>query len=526
MSVGLGVVIVGCIFAFFLSFSIGANDVANVIGPAIGSKAMSLKQGVIMAIFMEFAGAFLLGGRVADTIRSKILNLDKFITEPYTVMLGMMCATIAAMAWLLIATFLGLPVSATQSTIGAVIGWGLVAAGVNGIKWIEIGFIAASWIISPLLAGAVSAILFWLLRTFILRRRASYELSLLVQPVFYALVVGINLFFILWEGVESIGFEAPPLWLSVTIAVAAGFVCLPLAWFFIVPMTRRWVDIQNGKVVGASKLSFYQKYVKGAFCNASTRRLPIHQCAQLCRCHEDDPEPDENDALITNNPGSASFDVYYQEKIESSDDSDENSVLVGEQNNSPQEVDKWLEEPDIERYDNVEMFEKKTEHSYASLQILVAAFASFAHGANDVSNAIAPFASVWTIYQTGSLISEPVPAWVLVLGGFGICVGLVCLGTYIIKTIGTKLAKITPSRGFDIQFGSAFTVSLASAVGIPISSTQAQVGAVVAVGAVEGRNAVNLKLFAGIAASWVITLPVTGLISAAIFAALQALSGW
>jgi len=153
---------------FYMAWNIGANDVANAMGTSVGSKALTLRQAVIVAAIFEFAGAFLVGSHVTDTIRKGMVDPAIFSANPDMLMIGMLSALFAAALWLQFATHFGLPVSTTHSIVGAVVGFALIAAGTAGINWGKVFQIVASWVISPVIGGIISCSVFIFVRNRVL----------------------------------------------------------------------------------------------------------------------------------------------------------------------------------------------------------------------------------------------------------------------------------------------------------------------------------------------------------------------
>lgn len=196
----LWIVIVGFVIAFILSFAVGANDVANSFATSVGSGVLNFKWACILASIFEVAGAVLLGYKVSDTIRKGILDVSLFKDNPEELMYGMLAALIGCSIWLLLATWLKLPVSTTHSIVGACIGFGLVANGNQGIQWMEVLTIALSWVASPLLSGAISVILFMAIDRLILKAKQPFSAALNSLPIVYGLTIFINIVSITWDG--------------------------------------------------------------------------------------------------------------------------------------------------------------------------------------------------------------------------------------------------------------------------------------------------------------------------------------
>ncbi|MDR5876307.1 inorganic phosphate transporter [Halomonas sp. CUBES01] len=392
-------IILACLFGFFMAWGVGANDVANAMGTSVGSKAITIKQAILIAVVFEFLGAWLAGGEVTNTIRKGIIDPELLQEEPQLLVYGMLSALLAAATWLLVASMKGWPVSTTHSIVGAIVGFAVAGLGAEAVDWGAVGNIAASWLVSPLLAGTAG--------------------------------------FVLFKSVHHLVFEdRDPL--------AAAKRYLP-AYVFLVGFVVAMVTMTKGlKHVGLN-LSFGQSLVISLILGGLLAGVGV---------------------LMERR-------VKY---VESSDDH------FG--------------------YANV-------ERAFGVLMIFTACAMAFAHGSNDVANAVGPLAAVISVVQTGGEIggSALVPWWVLVLGGGGIVVGLITYGHKVIATVGTGITELTPSRGFAATLAAATTVVLASGTGLPISTTHTLVGAVLGVGLARGMTALNLRVIGTIAMSWLITLP-------------------
>ncbi len=396
--------ILGCIFAFFMAWGVGANDVANAMGTSVGSGALTIKQAIIIAMIFEFAGAYLAGGDVTSTIRKGILDPELITNSPQLLVYGMMAALLAAGTWLLIASLKGWPVSTTHSIVGALVGFAAVGIGVDAVSWGKVGKIVASWVVSPVLAGTISFGLFMSVQKFILDTEDPFKNAKRYIPVYMFMV----------------GF------MIAMVTVLKGLKKLKL-------------DIDFG--------------LSSKFLNA----MPIAMIAGIIV------------AII-----GASMLRSIKEEVN----------------------------------DNQSRF-ASVEKVFAILMIFTACAMAFAHGSNDVANAVGPLAAINSVIQSGGEIASkaPLPSWILLLGGIGIVVGLATYGFKVMATIGKKITELTPSRGFAAELGAATTVVFASTWGLPISTTHTLVGAVLGVGLARGIGALNLKVVGNIFMSWVVTLP-------------------
>jgi inorganic phosphate transporter, PiT family len=406
-------IILACAFGFFMAWGIGANDVANAMGTSVGSRALTIKQAIIVAAIFEAAGALFAGGEVTDTIRGKIIDSTSLEGSPEILIYGMLAALLAAGSWLLIATAMGLPVSTTHSIVGAIIGFGLVHIGVNAIYWSKVLNIVLSWILTPFIAGTVAYILFRSVQKFILTADDPLTSAKHYVPIYIFLVAFVVSMVTLTKGLKHLGLDIS---LPASLAYASLF---------------------------------------GVFCSAigilAFRRITAN----------------------------------------SSEKSKHRFLLV--------------------------------ERVFGVLMIFTACAMAFAHGSNDVANAIGPVAAIVSILQDSAHLTKQanVSAWVLILGAIGIVAGLAMFGHRVIATIGHQITELTPSRGFAAELATASTVVIASGTGLPVSTTQTLVGAVLGVGLARGLAALKLNVIRNIFMSWVVTLPVGALLAIIFFYILQ-----
>ncbi|XP_072259038.1 sodium-dependent phosphate transporter 1 [Pyxicephalus adspersus] len=238
----LWMLILGFVIAFVLAFSVGANDVANSFGTAVGSGVVTLRQACILASIFETVGSVLLGAKVSETIRKGLIDVNMYNSTQELLMAGSISSMFGSAVWQLAASFLKLPISGTHCIVGATIGFSLVAKGQEGVKWSELLRIVLSWFISPLLSGIMSALLFFLVRMFILRKADPVPNGLRALPVFYACTIGINLFSIMFTGAPLLGFDKVPLWGIILISVGCAVICAVVVWFIICPRMKKKIE--------------------------------------------------------------------------------------------------------------------------------------------------------------------------------------------------------------------------------------------------------------------------------------------
>ncbi|XP_058134038.1 sodium-dependent phosphate transporter 1 [Dasypus novemcinctus] len=238
----LWMLVLGFLIAFVLAFSVGANDVANSFGTAVGSGVVTLRQACVLASIFETVGSVLLGAKVSETIRKGLIDVEMYNSTQPLLMAGSVSAMFGSAVWQLVASFLKLPISGTHCIVGATIGFSLVAKGQEGVKWSELIKIVMSWFVSPLLSGIMSGILFFFVRALILRKADPVPNGLRALPVFYACTVGINFFSIMYTGAPLLGFDRLPLWGTVLIAAGCAVLCALVVWFFVCPRMKRRIE--------------------------------------------------------------------------------------------------------------------------------------------------------------------------------------------------------------------------------------------------------------------------------------------
>ncbi|EAN94202.1 phosphate-repressible phosphate permease, putative [Trypanosoma cruzi] len=506
----LWIAVVGGILAFLTGCGVGMNDLANAFGTTYGSRVLTLKQIVLVASICEFAGAVSLGGEVTSTIAGGIADSSHFASEPYVLMYGMLCALGAAFAWLLLATALTLPVSSTHSIAGGIIGFSLVYGGANSVSWAkkksEFPFVTGvvpiitSWFISPLLTGLAAAAVYGLIRTLVLRPANSVQRALYSVPVIFGVAFFLESFFVLFKGAKS-RLHWPvekALWVAAIIGVGAGIASIAL-----IPLLKRRVRLMVEKAerqaeelgCGAAELG------QGAEADPSAEKVECAPAADGTACGN-----------IT-----SSSTAQSEEKVDKKFIEPITGAFVGDAEKSSESEHRGTAAlPTV----TAQLFDKRVEYVFRYLQVFTAICASFAHGASDVSNAVGPFAAIYSIYQTRVVESKnETPIWILCIGGGGLVLGLATLGVRIMRLLGERITKITPSRGFSAELSTAMVVSFASGYGVPISSTHCITGAVIAISIVDvGFWNVRWIIVAKLYAGWMLTLVVCGLISALFFA--------
>ena len=493
--------ICGIFVALYNAWGIGANDCANSFATSVGSKVLTLRQAVLIAAIFEFGGAVLMGSHVTDTVRKSIVDIDIFNDNPGALMYGMLCADLSSAIWLTLATYLKYPVSTTHSIIGAIVGFSLAYGGRTAVDWKKIGFIVLSWVVSPLIAGIFAFTIYYILQRFVFKSVNSFKYTLVLFPVLTFFTFFINVLFIIYKGTPNLNLDELEFWKCFLISFGISTFTALLAQYAYIPYVKRKLNNRNQKSI-------------------------------------------ENGEIIENNTtndnsGSIELGIRTKSYIEansntleesSTDDLEESSNYIYNKNesiefniNQAKEYANKLEQTKIKNdidshHENAIKIDKDSDELCSWIQIITACFSSFAHGSNDVANAIAPLATIFAIYKNGYLLDKAVvPIWILVIGGVGIVIGLSTWGYKIIDRIGCELTKITPSRGFVVELSAATTVIIASRAEIPISTTHCQVGSILGCGLTSGFKNIKWSLVKGILFSWLITLPFTGLLSATLF---------
>ncbi|SFK03254.1 inorganic phosphate transporter [Celeribacter neptunius] len=433
---GSAVVIAAAALGAYMAINIGANDVANNMGPAVGANALTMGGAIVIAALFESAGALLAGGDVVSTISKGIID-PTAVADTQVFIWAMMAALLSSALWVNLATWIGAPVSTTHSVVGGVMGAGISAAGFATVNWGSMGLIAASWVISPLLGGLIAAGFLWFIKARIMYQPDKIAAARRWVPVLIGIMMGVFATYLAIKGVKKIIH----------------------------------IELPAALMIGAAF---------GALSYAASAPIVRHKAQGL---------ENRNKSL---------------------------KVLFG-------------------------------------LPLVIsAALLSFAHGANDVANAVGPLAAIVHANAVGEFAGKVnIPHWVMVIGAFGISFGLILFGPKLIRMVGSQITKLNPMRAYCVALSAAITVIVASWLGLPVSSTHIAVGGVFGVGffrewyhekrldqaarskksqriAAEERRRrklVRRSHFMTIVAAWIITVPAAALLSAAVFWGLSHLAG-
>lgn len=431
------IVAMAAVFGAYMALNIGANDVANNMGPAVGANALTMGGAIAIAAVFETAGALIAGGDVVGTISRGIVAPES-IGEPSVFVWAMMAALLSSALWVNLATWIGAPVSTTHSVVGGVMGAGIAAAGFGAVNWPTMAAIAASWVVSPVLGGLIAAIFLWFIKARIIYRPDKIAAARIWVPVLIGVMAGTFAAYLAMKGLSrllEISFGG-----ALAVGAALGLIC----WLTMIPVIRRQ----------SRGLENRNKSLKVLF------GIPL---------------------------------------------------------------------------------------------VVSAALLSFAHGANDVANAVGPLAAIVQAQSSGSTTGAVgIPLWVMLIGAFGLSFGLFLFGPKLIRMVGSQITKLNPMRAYCVSLSAALTVIVASWLGLPVSSTHIAVGAVFGVGffrewdaerrlrAAQGRlperprpepeerrrrKLVRRSHVLTIAAAWVVTVPAAAVLSAVLFRLLSILEG-
>jgi len=517
----LWIVVFGGIFAFFAGCGIGANDVANAFATSVGSKALTLKQAVLLAAVFEFAGAVLMGSHVTKTIRKGISDYECFTDKPAVLMDGMMCVVLAVGIWLFVASYFELPVSTTHSCVGGVIFMTLAATNDRDcVIWYEetdefpymkgVSAVVLSWVLSPVFSAVAACALFLVIRTFVLRSSRPFDYAIISYPLIIMSVLVVNIFYIIYKGGKGLDTDETTVGEALAYAFGIGggvaLCTIPLMMKLKEFINNDFEGKQQGELEGGLKSIELTKKTKDG-----------HVAVGF---------DDSKDANVLN--GGQNMVAGPAEKTEEAPKKGFFTRMFSwneHLDNLNDKIHKTHEECNTTAsvHDNAEVFDEKAESVYRFVQIFTAICDSFAHGANDVANAMGPFAAIYVIYSTNEVSKKAELGdnayWILAIGGCGIVVGLALYGYKIVRAIGVKLAKITPTRGSCIELGSALVIITGSKLGIPLSTTHCQVGATVGVALLEGKKGegINCTVFLKTLAGWVLTLVIVGAFTVTVF---------
>lgn len=405
------------VLCFLMNWGVGANDLANVMSTTMGSKAITVRQAIIITIIFEFAGAFLGGSDITETMRDGIINSAQLSSQPLLLTEGMLGVLLACTVWMNLASYLGVPVSITNALVGSMVGFGVVVLGSDAIRWHEVYYIAIGWVTSPFIAGITAYALFISIQQTIFVKNNPLARAKIFIPIYLFLVGSVLSFITVFKGLNHFDIQLN-LTQDLIVTLVTSISITILGMIFI-------------------------------------KRIP--------------------------------------------------------------EVPKIRQR---ERYLQVEKY-------FAVLMSLTACAMVFAHGSNDVALAVGPLSIIYSLVMNpGQHFSATnYPHWIILLGCVGVLTGFLMYGRKVIETVGSSITALTPSRAFAATLAAATTVVIATSTGIPVSATQTLVGAVLGVGLARGIGALNLIVIRNIFMSWVLTLPVSSLLTILAYKLLHAIIG-
>lgn len=494
------IVIVSTLIAVVLAAAIGANDVGNSFATSVGTKVLSIRQAVVIASVCEFSGSMLMGAYVSETLRTGIINDFLLVFEPGVdenlYMLGTMCVLLGSTIWLCIATYLNMPVSTTHSVVGSIVGFVVTFKGYSAIKWMAIGKIVLSWIISPLIGLVLAGPLSFTLSKFVVltdrpkaedpaveqqlieqQAEKSLNRTLITLPFIIGGTISILMATIFVKGSKALYLHLIPWYIGLSGSIGVG-ILIGIITALSTPLLKKSLLSRDTNEVN-----------------------PLLVTEEIRQQEQETDQTKEETDLDT----SSKLD----DSLTSEKDKKNNKVYLSHT--------------------------KPANRVFSLLQVLCAALTSFSHGANDVSNAIGPLSAIFMIYTAGSIeaaLKATMPWYILALGAGGIVLGLSLFGQRVIETVGMKLTKnqLQPHQGFVSQLCGASIVMLCSKFGLPVSTTNSIVGAVVGVGIMdkpdknsdcESPGTVSWGLLTNIIISWLVTLPVSAMITSASFSFLK-----
>ena len=480
--------LVSVFLGIFMAFNIGGNDVANSFGTSVGSGTLSIAQALCIAAVFEASGAVIAGGEVTSTIRSGIIDLSKMDVHPRDFIYVMMSALFAAGAWLLFASRRGLPVSTTHAIIGGIVGSGLTLGALLNtaetsalwlVQWDKIGKIAISWVLSPILGGVISFGIFWLIKHYILDynryaqikidriKREKKSLRKLHKKTFETL-----------DDIQKIAY-AEALNHDIYAMRDPDFDPSELDSEYYKKVIE--LDAKKEKLKSHKALEYGIPAVAGIGAFVISAMLIFKGLHNL-------------------NFGLTNFYNY---------------LIIGMST-----LITWLLIFIFAKTLRRSNLNKSAFLMFSWLQVLTASGFAFSHGSNDIANAVGPFAAIIDTMATNSINpSTPVPQQIMIMFAVALIAGLWFIGKEVIATVGTNLTKIHPASGFSAELASAVVVMAASVLGLPISSTHVLIGAILGIGLVN--HSTNWSLMKPIGLAWIITLPVSALLSAFAFVLLR-----
>ena len=500
---------------------------ANSFATSVGSRSLTLKQAVLIGMFTEASGAILLGKNTSETIRGKIINVSLFAPAPGLLALAMLCASIGSATFVLTATRQGWPISTTHAIVGAICGVGIATFGTGAVDWgfSGMGGIVASWFISPVFAGLIAVVVWKFTENVILKAQDSFNTALRYIPLYFFATITFISFFMLYKGMPAFDVAAAigDAWTAV-ICVSVGAAAALFAWKVYVPFARRRTERFFSAQQQSGAASSHTVEMED---NSQDKSAPLLNGSSSSSDEQKEaPAAAEESAALTKSTDSAA-------------EQDDHSVSKKAEPERPWSELSWSEramkavtrgvEVDVvshpelsDMHSRVPKYDNKTELLYSTLQVLTASFASFAHGSNDIANAVGPLSTIFAVYdsdwQQSVSATTTTPIWIVLICTTGLDLGLLTYGYNIMRELGNKITYHSPARGFCMEFAAGFAVLTASKLGWPVSTTHCITGATLAVGLCSGDvNAVNWKRSLVYLSAWIVCVPISGLVAGIIY---------
>ncbi|ORY03302.1 PiT family inorganic phosphate transporter [Clohesyomyces aquaticus] len=532
----------------FSAFGNGANDVANSYATSVAAKTLTMPQVGFLSIVTEFVGAVGLGARVTSTVKNGIISIDRFregAGNPGVLMLAMGCGEVGSATWLMVATRLGMPVSTTQTVVGALIGVGF-ASGAS-VKWSwesgSVSQVAASWAIAPLIAAAFSAIIFGTVKYSVLERKDSFKWAMRLIPFYFALTGAILALFIVIEAPTAPSLEEFGAGKAAGIILGVFFGCLAICYIFFVPFFKRkliqkdarlriWHVIlgpllsrENPPLFFPGKGELYvENYYEDAYGRVDAGAKDDENLRKRHVASSGDAVTGTSSPPDSLKPSDGNRDgivpaVSDPEKATDYEDHTKGNATANTGLRRPRQSEpyerfigpvkhlKWVNPQkwwgyfkygllqgvtrDVISHDSAKLraiharahrYDDRVEHLWTYCQVISAMMMSIAHGSNDVANAVGPWAAVYETFNAGEVNTKsPTPVWFLVVAGLLLGLGFWFYGFHIMRALGNKITQMSPTRGFAVELGAAITVLMASRLGLPVSTTQCLTGSAMGV---------------------------------------------
>lgn len=574
----LWAVILGGIFCFTLGFGMGSNDVSNNFGTSIGSKSITLGKAIIIAGIFELVGAVGFGSSVTDAVRKGIYNPEEFGEMPDFLLIANVGALIAGTSWLLFCSATGQSVSTTHSLVGAMLGCGLALGG-RAVNWMYLLKVVMSWFVTPTASFIVGMIYYSLLRKFMLRKENSIKIGFRLLPLLlYVICLSFTLFFIFANPVTLMNTEClqkdsetkeistkKPCrvdgWVYAHVGAAFGIavggafvlaaIMTPFVWMRAKKTLRKFddtADADENEIIGVAENSMID--LEGHDQENAIPYKPSQGNLAVVEKRDSLKSNLKNLDQSSVPPSSSPTELTEFKKGKRSKPA--KNLEEGEEDlpffkklwkrmpwNHDLHAEAFAHDPHAEEIAHLsEKFHPRTECFFNTLQIVSASIACLLHGSNDVANAAAPFASVYSIYELERYEkSVHVPIWILFLGGAAITAGLTIFGHRVIKTVGIELFHVTPARGFCVEMALSTVLIIGTFMGFPLSTTHIGIGAMIGIGLLDKHydpetgeekdtkkcfgfinlDAVNWKVFLKLGLAWVGTIVICAAVSCAIF---------